>query len=67
MTRDIVAAMDRWERFHFARMLYVVDVAQSLHFQQLFTALGREAEAVIPLDLPKDVPRLAVKRARSVP
>ena len=24
-TRDIAAAMDRWERYGFARMLYVVD------------------------------------------
>jgi len=38
-TRDIVAAIDRWERFHFARMLYVVDVAQQHYFKQLFAAL----------------------------
>ena len=38
-TRDIVAAQDRWERYHFARMLYVVDVAQQLYFKQLFAAL----------------------------
>ncbi|MHC4938520.1 MAG: arginine--tRNA ligase [Planctomycetota bacterium] len=38
-TRDIVAAMDRWDRFHFARMLYVVDVAQQHYFKQLFAAL----------------------------
>ena len=38
-TRDIVAAIDRWERYHFARMLYVVDVAQEHHFKQLFAAL----------------------------
>ncbi|HEX5135645.1 MAG TPA: arginine--tRNA ligase, partial [Planctomycetota bacterium] len=38
-TRDIVAAMDRFDRYAFARMLYVVDVAQSQHFQQLFASL----------------------------
>ncbi|MHC4549571.1 MAG: arginine--tRNA ligase [Planctomycetota bacterium] len=38
-TRDIVAAMDRWERYRFDRMLYVVDVAQEVHFRQLFAAL----------------------------
>lgn len=40
-TRDIVAAQDRWERYHFARMLYVHDVAQELHFRQLFASLAR--------------------------
>ncbi|MEM8884466.1 MAG: arginine--tRNA ligase [Planctomycetota bacterium] len=40
-TRDIVAAQDRWERYGFARMLYIVDVAQQLHFKQLFAALAR--------------------------
>lgn len=40
-TRDIVAAMDRFERFGFERMLYVVDVAQSQHFEQLFASLKR--------------------------
>ena len=38
-TRDLTAAWDRWERFHFARMLYVVDVAQEHYFQQMFAAL----------------------------
>jgi len=38
-SRDIVAAIDRWERYHFARMLYVVDVAQQHYFKQLFAAL----------------------------
>jgi len=40
-TRDIAAAIDRFERFGFARMLYVVDVAQELHFRQLFAALEK--------------------------
>ncbi len=38
-TRDIVAAIDRFERYGFDRMLYVVDVAQEQHFQQLFASL----------------------------
>ncbi|MEE8107260.1 MAG: arginine--tRNA ligase [Planctomycetota bacterium] len=40
-TRDIVAAADRFDRYEFARMLYVVDVAQELHFRQLFAALSK--------------------------
>ncbi|MHC4819500.1 MAG: arginine--tRNA ligase, partial [Planctomycetota bacterium] len=38
-TRDLVAAIDRWERYAFDRMLYVVDIAQEVHFRQLFAAL----------------------------
>jgi len=38
-TRDLAAALDRWERYRFDRMLYVVDVAQEHHFRQLFRAL----------------------------
>jgi len=34
-TRDIAAAMDRFERFNFARNLYVVGSQQQLHFKQL--------------------------------
>lgn len=40
-TRDIVAAVDRWERYAFDRMLYVVDIAQEVHFRQLFAALKK--------------------------
>jgi arginyl-tRNA synthetase len=40
-TRDLAAAIDRYERFHFDRSLYVVGAAQSLHFQQLFSVLER--------------------------
>ena len=39
-TRDIAAAMDRWERFRFAKSLYVVGVEQKRHFDQLKRALG---------------------------
>ncbi len=38
-TRDLAAARDRMERFGFAKMLYVVDIAQELYFRQLFAAL----------------------------
>ncbi|MCS6860889.1 MAG: arginine--tRNA ligase [Abditibacteriales bacterium] len=38
-TRDLAAAEYRWSTYHFDKMLYVVDVAQSLHFQQLFKVL----------------------------
>jgi arginyl-tRNA synthetase len=39
LTRDIAAAMDRYERFHFDKSLYVVAADQSLHFSQLFAVL----------------------------
>ncbi|MGQ0612550.1 MAG: arginine--tRNA ligase [Planctomycetaceae bacterium] len=38
-TRDVAAAIDRHARYDFHRMHYVVDVAQDLHFKQLFSAL----------------------------
>lgn len=40
LTRDIAAAIDRFERFSFDRSLYVVAHDQSLHFAQLFRTLG---------------------------
>jgi arginyl-tRNA synthetase len=40
-TRDVAAAMYRWDTYHFDRSLYVVDRGQSLHFRQLFKLLGR--------------------------
>jgi arginyl-tRNA synthetase len=39
VTRDLAAAEDRWERFHFDRALYVVARDQALHFAQLFRVL----------------------------
>ncbi len=39
VTRDLAAAIDRYERFHFDRALYVVATDQALHFKQLFTVL----------------------------
>jgi arginyl-tRNA synthetase len=38
-TRDLAAAHDRHERFHFERSLYVVATDQALHFRQLFRVL----------------------------
>jgi arginyl-tRNA synthetase len=44
-TRDLAAAIDRYERFHFDKSLYVVATDQALHFRQLFRvlkAMGRD-------------------------
>jgi arginyl-tRNA synthetase len=44
-TRDFAAAIDRYERFHFEKSLYVVATDQALHFRQVFRvlkAMGRE-------------------------
>jgi arginyl-tRNA synthetase len=38
-TRDVAAAMYRWNTYHFTRSLYVVDRGQALHFRQLFKLL----------------------------
>lgn len=40
-TRDLAAAIYRYETHGFDRSLYVVDRGQSLHFQQLFEVLAR--------------------------
>jgi arginyl-tRNA synthetase len=40
-TRDLAAAIDRYQRFHFDKSLYVVSADQSLYFRQLFTVLER--------------------------
>jgi arginyl-tRNA synthetase len=40
-TRDLAAAISRWERFEFTRSIYVVDKGQGLHFKQLFTTLAK--------------------------
>jgi len=39
LTRDIAAAEYRYERWPFAKMIYVVGTPQKLHFQQLFKVL----------------------------
>lgn len=40
LTRDVTAAIDRFGRFDFEKMLYVVSYDQALHFHQLFAILG---------------------------
>lgn len=40
-TRDIAAAIYRYERFKPEKILYVVDQRQSLHFQQVFAVLEK--------------------------
>ena len=39
LTRDIAAAIDRYDRHKFDRMYYVVDKSQSNHFKQLIGVL----------------------------
>ncbi len=39
ITRDLAAAIYRYEKFQFALSLYVVGAEQTLHFQQLFKVL----------------------------
>jgi arginyl-tRNA synthetase len=39
LTRDIAAAIYRYQRYKFNRAIYVVDRGQSLHFKQLFKIL----------------------------
>ena len=38
-TRDLAALEYRWDTYQFEKLLYVVDVAQELHFRQLFKVL----------------------------
>ena len=39
LTRDVAAAVDRYARVGFDRMIYVTDSSQELHFRQLFSVL----------------------------
>lgn len=38
-TRDLAAALYRYEQFHFNKMTYVVGAEQKMHFEQLFSVL----------------------------
>lgn len=38
-TRDVAAAIYRYQQFHFDRMTYIVGAEQRLHFQQIFSVL----------------------------
>ena len=40
-TRDLAAAIYRYNKFHFDRMTYVVGKEQKLHFEQLFSVLRK--------------------------
>lgn len=40
-TRDLAAAIYRWNTYEFARNIYVVGNPQALHFQQVFAVLKR--------------------------
>ncbi len=40
-TRDVAAALYRFEKFHFDRMTYIVGAEQRLHFKQVFGVLKR--------------------------
>lgn len=55
-TRDLASMKDRILRFHPSKLIYVVDVAQSLHFKQLFATAKKMGEAgvegfTVPVDL----------------
>eukprot|EP01092_Planopodium_desertum_P002923 TRINITY_DN14897_c1_g1_i1.p1 TRINITY_DN14897_c1_g1~~TRINITY_DN14897_c1_g1_i1.p1 ORF type:complete len:284 (-),score=50.19 TRINITY_DN14897_c1_g1_i1:63-878(-) len=39
LTRDIAAAVDRWQKYKFDKMIYVVAAPQDHHFRQLFKIL----------------------------
>ncbi len=40
-TRDLAAAIYRWDHYQFSRSLYVVDRGQAVHFKQLFRVLEK--------------------------
>lgn len=40
-TRDLAAAIYRYEKFHFDRMTYIVGQEQKLHFEQVFAVLRK--------------------------
>jgi arginyl-tRNA synthetase len=41
ITQDIGAAVERYEKYNFDKMIYVTDYRQELHFQQLFEILNK--------------------------
>ncbi|CAG7849781.1 Probable arginine--tRNA ligase, cytoplasmic; AltName: Full=Arginyl-tRNA synthetase; Short=ArgRS [Serendipita indica DSM 11827] len=40
LTRDIIGAIERWEKYHFDKMIYVVASQQDLHLAQFFKILS---------------------------
>jgi arginyl-tRNA synthetase len=47
-TRDVAAALYRYDQFHFDRMTYIVGGEQKLHFQQVFGVLRRMGKEWAP-------------------
>lgn len=41
LSRDLAAVLDRYERFKFDRMLYVVDYSQTKHFTNLIALVNK--------------------------
>ena len=58
-TRDLAAAIDRKEKYDFYKNYYVTDVAQKLHFEQLFKILE-----LMGLDYAKDCEHIYYGRIR---
>lgn len=40
MTRDIAGAIERYEKYKFDKMIYVVSAQQDMHLQQFFKVLN---------------------------
>ena len=57
LTRDLSAAIDRHSEYGFNKIIYVTDVAQSLHFKQVFKVLE-----LAGFDFAKDMEHLAYGR-----
>lgn len=57
ITRDIAAALDRFNTYNFNKLLYVTDVAQKLHFSQLFKVVE-----LMGNDFAKDMEHIAYGR-----
>ena len=51
LSRDVAAALDRYEKFKFDKMVYVVDTMQRSHFVALFRILEKmEAECASKIE-----------------
>ena len=64
-TRDLAAALYRWDTYHPDKSLYVVGKGQALHFKQLFTVLKKAgyAWAANLAHVPFGIVRIAGKMA----
>ncbi|KAF5406012.1 Arginyl tRNA synthetase [Paragonimus heterotremus] len=54
LTRDLAAAISRYERYHFDRIHYVVEDGQRLHFNQLRSILQRMGYSWAAPEFPPD-------------